>query len=202
MAKRMQEERGEERIVAKSKPTLNLVSLAATSSSTVQNPIASKSPEILRAPCQPDLSSTGKLEARELNLDAASSSQVWQKDAVLDISSRRLLATEEGQEHLNFPEDSKSTRRLVASGNSETEGKEKFSPHNLQKSTEKVYSIVRQRYGLSPRDEMKDLDVNAAIWSIFFVCHSSSCSFSWQRFFRLTQEIIETVVSSHSEAHH
>ena len=50
MAKRMQEEK-EERIVAKSKPTLNLVSHAATSSSTAQSPIASKSPGILRAIC-------------------------------------------------------------------------------------------------------------------------------------------------------
>ena len=35
----------------------------------------------------------------------------------LDVSTRRLVATEEDQEHLNFPEDSKSARRLVASGN-------------------------------------------------------------------------------------
>ena len=42
--------KGEERIVAKSKPTLNLVSHAATSSSTVQSPLASKSLGILRAP--------------------------------------------------------------------------------------------------------------------------------------------------------
>ena len=51
MAKRMQEQEGEERIVAKSKPTLNLVTHAATSSSTVQNPIASQSPGILKAFC-------------------------------------------------------------------------------------------------------------------------------------------------------
>ena len=29
---------------------------------------------------------------------------------------------------------------------------------------EKVFSIVRQRYGLSPTDEMKHLNVNGAIW--------------------------------------
>ena len=51
MAKRMQEKKGEERIVAESKPTLNLVSHAATSSSTVQSPIASKSPRT-QGPCQ------------------------------------------------------------------------------------------------------------------------------------------------------
>ena len=81
MAKRMQEEKGEERIVAKSKPTLNLVSHAATNSSTVQSPITSKSPGILRAPCQPHGKSAGRPVAREPNQDAASSSQGWQKDA-------------------------------------------------------------------------------------------------------------------------
>ena len=59
MTKWMQEEKGEERTVAKSKPTLNLVSHGATSSSTVQSPIASKSPRTLRAPCQQDWKSTG-----------------------------------------------------------------------------------------------------------------------------------------------
>ena len=82
----------------------------------------------------------------------------------LDVSTRRFVATEEDQEHLNFPEDSISTRRLVASGNSEPEGNDEIWPHNLQKSEDgmprmkKVFSIVRQRYGLSPRDEMKILD--------------------------------------------
>ena len=55
------------------------------------------------------------------------------KDAVLDVSTRRLVATEEeDQEHLNFHEDSKNTRRLVASGNSETGSKDKIWPRNLQ----------------------------------------------------------------------
>ena len=93
MAKRIQEEKGEGRIVAKSKPTLKLVSHAATSSSTVQSPIASKSLGTLRAPCHPDWKRTGKLVAREHNQDAASCSQVWQKDAEMDKSTRRLAAS-------------------------------------------------------------------------------------------------------------
>ena len=32
---------------------------------------------------------------------------------------------------------------------------------------EKGFTIVRQRYGLSPTDQMKDLDVNTTIWGIF-----------------------------------
>ena len=60
MANMMQEERGDERIVAKSKQKLNLVLHAATSSSTVQSPIASKSLGIFGAPCQSDWRSTGR----------------------------------------------------------------------------------------------------------------------------------------------
>ena len=46
MAKRMQEQKGKERIVAKSKPTaMNLSSVVPTSSSSATSPIASKRPE-------------------------------------------------------------------------------------------------------------------------------------------------------------
>ena len=90
MAKRIQEQKGEEKIVAKSKPTLNLASLVSANSSTVQSPITSKSPEILKAPCQNDWTSTGRLGAREFNQDAASSSQAWQKDSKMYEETRRF----------------------------------------------------------------------------------------------------------------
>ena len=80
MAKRMQEQKGEDRIVAKSKPTtMNLAVTVPTTSSTVQNPAPSKSPGILKALCRTDWSSTGKPDAKDYNRDAASSSQGWQK---------------------------------------------------------------------------------------------------------------------------
>ena len=158
----MQERKGEERIVARSMLTpTNLAFTVSTSSSTVQNPIASRSPVIRRAPCQNDWTSTGIPGAREHNQDAGSSSQVWQEDAVQDVSTRRLVATEEeAQERLNLTEDLKSSRRLVASGNSETEGKDKNWPHSLSTCTgcvphmEKVFNC-ETRYGLSPTDNMK-----------------------------------------------
>ena len=99
----------------------------------------------------------------------------------------KLVATEEHQEHLNDPEDSVSTGKLVVpgyqgyhgtpgppgdSGDSETEGNDEDWPHNLHISSnyvlhKKVFSIVRHRYGRSATDQMKDLDVNTAIWGIF-----------------------------------
>ena len=55
MAKRMQEQKGEERIVVKSKPTpMNLSSVVPTSSSSATSPIASKRPGILTASGKPE----------------------------------------------------------------------------------------------------------------------------------------------------
>ena len=111
----MQEQERENRIVAKSKPTtMNLVSLVSTNSSTVQNPVASKKRVILKALCRRYWSSTGKPDAKEYNQNAASSSQGWQQDVVLDVSTRKLVATEEDQEHLNYPEEFASSGKLVA----------------------------------------------------------------------------------------
>ena len=118
--------------MAKSKPTMNLASFDCAKSDCVEK-LA-----LLKALCQKNGSSAGKPEAREFNRYAASSSQEWQKDSVLDVS----------------------TRRLVTSGNSEIESKETNWSHNLHKSKdcvphmEKVLSIVRHRYGLSLRDEI------------------------------------------------
>ena len=161
MAKRVQEQEGEDRIVAKSKPTtMNLAFIVSTGSSAVQNLVASQSSGILKALCRKDWLYTGKPDAREFNRDAASSSQC----------TRRLVAPEEDQQHLNFPEESKSTRRLLASGSSETKGREKNWPHNHHISTnyvphmEKFFSILRPRYGLGPMDQVENLDVNTAVW--------------------------------------
>ena len=174
---------------------------------TVHSPIASKSLGILKAPCRTDWSSTGKPDSRDRNHDAASSSQGWQKDAVLDVNTGKLVATEEDQEHLIFFEDSVSPGKPVAagypgypgilgnSGDLETKGSDEDWPRNLHISSnyvlhmEKVFLIVRQRCGRSP--------------------HSSSCSSSWERlhgnfaiYQESTQEIVETVISSDWEVDH
>ena len=91
MAKRMQEQKEDNRIVAKSRPTMNLAFSVSTSSSTVKSPIASKSSGILKAPCRTD--GQEQVNLSQDNRDAASLSQGWQKDAVLDVGTRKL-ATE------------------------------------------------------------------------------------------------------------
>ena len=162
--------------MAKSKPTLNLVSKTEASSSTLLSPNASNRPGILRAPSQKGLilqESTAKTVARDSNqTDAASSSQEWQKDAERDESTRRLVATGTNQHLLNVRVNSASTRRLVAlmAENSEPiDGNDTVWPHNFHMSTayvphlEKVFSNVRQKFGRKPGDKMEDLDVNTSI---------------------------------------
>ena len=79
MAKRMQEQQGKERSVAKSKSTaMNLSSHVPTSSSSAKSLIASKSPGILIAQEKPESRMRGNSES-----DAASSSQARLKDAYL-----------------------------------------------------------------------------------------------------------------------
>ena len=110
MSKRMQQGTGEERVVAKSKPTLNLVSHAATSSYTGPSSSASYRPGILRAPSQQGSSvivSAGQPAAGGSNQnDAALSSQVWQRDAKTnDSECARKLAAENSD--INDEDDSK-----------------------------------------------------------------------------------------------
>ena len=95
MAKRMPEQKGEERIVAKSKTTaMNLSSHVLASSSSAKSPIASKSSGILLA--------SGKLESRmrrNSKSDEASSSQVGVQDAhlggLMDTVTVKLVAKNE-----------------------------------------------------------------------------------------------------------
>ena len=96
MAKRMQEQKGEERSVAKSKSTAtNLSSHVPTSSSSAKNPIAPNSPDILTATEKLVSKMRGNSES-----DAASSSHARLQDAhlgrVMDKARAKLVATKRG----------------------------------------------------------------------------------------------------------
>ena len=83
----MQEQKEDHRIVAKSTPTaMNLAVTVSTSSSSVNSPTASKSLGILKGSSQKNGCSGTPDTRRKINsnLNAASSSQGWQKDALLD----------------------------------------------------------------------------------------------------------------------
>ena len=80
MAKRIQNQKEEERVVSKSRPAaMNLSSSMATTSSTASSPIASKSPGIPIASGKPD----SRMSVEPSSSDAASTSQARLKDAYL-----------------------------------------------------------------------------------------------------------------------
>ena len=121
-------------------------------------------PGVLKASYRTDWSSSRKPDARNSNRDGVSSSEGWQKDALLDGCTGKPVATEENQEQLNYPEEFVGTGKLVApghqgypgtpgtprnSGHSEDESNDEDWPHHLHISPndvqhmEKVFSIVR-----------------------------------------------------------
>ena len=106
MAKRMQEQKEEEIIVAKTKPTaMNLSSTVLASSSSAKDPIASKGPGKLRASGKPDAR-----ERRNSKPDAAESSQGRLKDAhlggLMDRVAGKPASTDKSQALWEFSESS------------------------------------------------------------------------------------------------
>ena len=80
VAKRIQDQKEEERVVSKSRPAaMNLSSFIATSSSTASSPIASKSPGMPIASGKPD----SRMSVDPSSFDAVPTSQVRLKDAYL-----------------------------------------------------------------------------------------------------------------------
>ena len=107
----MQEHKGEERSVAKSKSTsMNLSSHVPTSSSYAKSPIASKSPGILTAAWKPE-----SRMRRNSKSDAASSSRL--QDAYLgrlmDTAMRKLVATKEGSGDVDLSESETGSEEEV-----------------------------------------------------------------------------------------
>ena len=171
MAKRMQEQKREEIIVAKSKSkVMNLSATFSASSSSAKDTIASKLPVKLIA--------SGKLDARRRRNskpDAASSPQGRLKDAYLGglmvKVAVKLAATDKSQESWKFSEswsnhEKEMTVKLVTPRNSGTSensgaGSRKW-PHNFYMSSavvphmDEVYSIVRKIHGLSQTVDLND----------------------------------------------
>ena len=174
MSKRMQQRTGEERIVAKSKPTLNQISSSAATSPTAPRSSASSRPEILQGQEGSNLIAqcAGKppVEGSNQN-DAASSSQVWLTDAKFSERARKLAAVDTKQDQ-NFPD---RARKLAAEYSDIKDEDASKWPHNLRVSRadvphlEKVYSNLRQQLKREPEDKMEDLNVNTMIWGEFMM---------------------------------
>ena len=159
---------------------MNLTSSVVSSSSSVNSPIASRSPGILKASSR-QVGLSGRLDAnanQNSNPDAASSSQGWQRDAQLFFSTRKLVAM------VTTEHQGCSGKSKIPEDSGDSEPKSRIWRHHFHVSPdyvphmERVFSIVRQICDQKPTEDLKDLDVNTAIWCVF-MCHTSSCSSSW-----------------------
>ena len=163
---------------------MNLTSSVAASSSSVNSPIASRSLGILIASSR-QVGLSGRLDAnanQNSDPDAASSSQGWQRDAQMFFSTRKLVAmvTTEHQGcsgKSKIPEDSGGSKPKSQIWRHYFHISPDFVP-----DMERVFSIVRKIWDQTAAEDLKDLDVNTAIWCMF-MCHTSSCSSSWTGLF-------------------
>ena len=171
MSQRIQEGTGEERIMAKSKPTLNLVSKTVASCPSAPSSSASSRPGLIRATSQHGSNliaqSAGKPAAGCSNQnDAASSSQVWLTDAKLSERARKLAAKDTSQRQ-SFPE---SARKLAAENLDINDEDDSKWPYNYRLSCanvphlEKVHANLRRQLEREPEDKMEDLSLNTMIW--------------------------------------
>ena len=106
MSKRTQEDAGEERVTAKSKPMMNLVSRCSVRNPNVLASTASESPRKTRYESQLPLSSWNEQQPRterpvmgacssnysEWNTDEKWSSQEWKSDEMLESTTRRPVS--------------------------------------------------------------------------------------------------------------
>ena len=168
MAKRMQEQKEENRIVAKSMPTaMTLVSSVLTRSSSVNSPIASRIPGIFRASSRPvGLSwELGANTSQNSNPDAASSFPRMAKGC-------STVHKQSGTCSNWVPRISRK------SGNSRRFRRFGTRKSNLATSfqyvtrdvdhMEKVFWITRKTHGRKPTDDLKGLRVISAFCCFFF----------------------------------
>ena len=146
---KIQERTGEESVMAKSKPKMNLVSKIVGKSSTALSSSASDSLGTLRAQSQ-DLgliASAVRPAAIDSNDNEASRSQVWQSGAKSELKC--------GETHC---------------GNKKHSVIDDDWPHNLEISDsvlehlEKIFSNLRQKVGRHSGNEVLDLNVKSLIW--------------------------------------
>ena len=121
--------------------------------------------------------------SRIQNLDRAREKVLGKLDAESaqkrEADAQRTQGCHSGRESLmsSSSRDHEATEKLVASRNWEVAGKLEAGSRNWKPNyhispavvshMDTVCSMVRQIYGRSPTDDLKDFDVNKAIWCIF-----------------------------------
>ena len=171
MSKRTQEDTGEERVTAKSKPMVNLVSRCSVRNLNVLASTSSEGPGKTRHESQSPLSSWTEQQPRterlvmdacsssdsEWNTDETWSSQEWKSDEVLEARSVRPVG---GQPFTQY------TDKFVNDGDDMESDTATESNHSLKSLSflQRVNDRMRKIQDQSSKDAMQDIGKRSLIW--------------------------------------
>ena len=175
MAKRIQNQKEEERVVSKSRPAAMNISSSFLRqvSSTASSPIVSKSPGMPIASGKPDSKMSQAIEPSSIR-EKQRGDPSHQEEEDSEDSDNPAAETWYFKEEL-VAQNSEAWRETLAHGASQLTGKVKRRRKRRGTTTSKyrrthrtiweaVFSMVRKIYGKPPGDRMEDLNVNLAIW--------------------------------------
>ena len=182
MSKRTQKNSGEERVTAKSKPMMNLVSRCSERNPDVLAPTASESLGKTRHESQFPLSSrteqhhrTGRLvedayssSYSEWNVDKTWSSQEWKSDELMEVRTVRPVVCSQQADRFTNENDEM---------NSYTEAESELSLES-RSFLHRVNDQVRKRQYQSSKDATKDSDKHSVIWECLCLQHYKHL-YSW-----------------------
>ena len=174
MSKRTQEESSEERVTAKSKPMMNLVSRCSERTPDVLPTTASESPVKTRHESQSPLSlQTDKYDRTvrpvvyahsssysEWNVDKFWSSQEWKSDELMEDRTGRHVVNAQHTDRF-IVENDKMNSYIEAESELSLESRSFFHRVNDQ---------VRKRQNQSSQNAIKDGDKHSVIWGMFMSC--------------------------------
>ena len=175
MSKRTQDDAGEERVTAKSKPMMSLVSRYSARDPNVLASTASESPEKTKSESQEVLLSSSNVQqtrtgrpvmlasssnSSEWNIDKKWSSQEWKSGEMLEARTGRPVG---GQQ---FTQD---TDKFVIDDDdmdSDTAAESNLSLKS-RSFLNRVNDRLRKMLNRSPEDSMQDIDKRSRIWGMF-----------------------------------
>ena len=174
MSKRTQEDAGDERVTAKSKPMMNLVSRCSVRDHNVLASTASESPVKTRSQSQIPLSSWNEQQPRterpvmgassshysEWNIDEKWSSHEWKSDEILEARTVRPVGGQQFTQHTDkFVIDDDDMDSDTA-----TESDLSFESRSF---LHRVNDRLRKILDHSSKDAMQDIDKHSLIWWVF-----------------------------------
>ena len=175
--KRTQENAGEERVTAKSKPMMNLVSRCSVRDPNVLASTASETPGKTRCESQIPLSSWNQQQPRterpvmgacssnysEWNIDEKWSSQEWKSNEMLEARTGRLV-NEQPAGLFTQHKDRFVIDNDDMDSNTATESDLSLKPRSFLHS---VNDRVRKMLDQSSKDAMQDSNKHSSIWRMF-----------------------------------